>query len=351
MSDMFGAPIGIDAYDQNERQNILAGLSAGKTLGEIEAQPGAMAHTAAQTRLFGAEADVKEMEATRTRKLMELMNTPGSMGDAQTDPADRLDKMGQLYEKSGMFDGAIKAYGASSQMRLRTLAGDTQVSRAALMDARTKHLSATTVGGIAQAGLTDQASYEDALKKLPAEGVDTSEFPKDFASGRDILQHLATQSMTAAEQLKANMNKQAADVAQKRLQTYNGVSAARARELGARADVLTQQYANRAKYEGENSPAMLELRRQQRETSRNRDLANQAKIEAPPLDAKGLPKESELKVGKPYTTPAGILIWGGPTKKWIKPMGNVGLPSAGNESVSGDPDVDSLLQDASGDEE
>ncbi|CAB5227573.1 hypothetical protein UFOVP1527_58, partial [uncultured Caudovirales phage] len=39
MSELYGAPSGIIASDQNIRQNIQAGLQAQKTLGEIEQLP------------------------------------------------------------------------------------------------------------------------------------------------------------------------------------------------------------------------------------------------------------------------------------------------------------------------
>jgi len=76
MAEMYGAPVGIQASDENIRQNLHAGLMAQKALGEIAMQPEELALKRAQTlntgalaRLHTADAALKEA-ATRDAALM-----------------------------------------------------------------------------------------------------------------------------------------------------------------------------------------------------------------------------------------------------------------------------------------
>ena len=57
--ELFGAPIGIQAAEQNARENVLSAVKAQELLGKIAAQPGEMAMTKAQTELYTADAAQK----------------------------------------------------------------------------------------------------------------------------------------------------------------------------------------------------------------------------------------------------------------------------------------------------
>ena len=61
MADLFGAPQGIIAAEEAGQKGSLATLGALKTMGEINAQPAELALRQSHARLYGAEADQKEL--------------------------------------------------------------------------------------------------------------------------------------------------------------------------------------------------------------------------------------------------------------------------------------------------
>lgn len=72
MADLFGAPLGIVASQENNRQAITSGLANIKTMGDIAQQPAELELKQAQARLFGAEASDKEAAAAASQEMLKL---------------------------------------------------------------------------------------------------------------------------------------------------------------------------------------------------------------------------------------------------------------------------------------
>ena len=72
MADLFGAPVGIIASQENNRQAITSGLANIKTMGDIAQQPAELELKQAQARLFGAEASDKEAAAAANQEMLKL---------------------------------------------------------------------------------------------------------------------------------------------------------------------------------------------------------------------------------------------------------------------------------------
>ncbi len=72
MADLFGAPVGIIASQENNRQAITSGLANIKTMGDIAQQPAELELKQAQARLFGAEASDKEAAAAASQEMLKL---------------------------------------------------------------------------------------------------------------------------------------------------------------------------------------------------------------------------------------------------------------------------------------
>jgi hypothetical protein len=72
VADLFGAPLGIVASQENNRQAITSGLGNLKMLGDIAQQPAELQVKQAQARVLQADAAGKEAEAAAQQRMLEL---------------------------------------------------------------------------------------------------------------------------------------------------------------------------------------------------------------------------------------------------------------------------------------
>ena len=183
-TEMFGAPLGIIASNDEIRKNVLTGLTAQKTLGDIAQQPAERDLKLAQARLFGADAGVKEAAvaaAARERALSEeflarrqLIEAKAQRGEIAT-VAD-LPPSGRLARRSGAdqlieYADFLDAKGApiSTTMKVREKIANIQQSEAATLSSEATQIKtqlATTeqlagvLGQFAQGALAQPAQYQ-----------------------------------------------------------------------------------------------------------------------------------------------------------------------------------------------
>lgn len=112
---MFGAPIGISAYDNNNRQDVLAGASVANTLSQMASRP-------SQIRLHEAQAgelEDKTRQSAAFRNLM--MQVQGGLPEGASRPsiAEIFDRQALAASASGFVEEAQKLAGNASQIRHR----------------------------------------------------------------------------------------------------------------------------------------------------------------------------------------------------------------------------------------
>lgn len=321
MSDLFGAPIGIDAYDQNQRQNVLGALNAGKILGEIEQQPAHKALLESQARLHGAEAGLKENELAQQTKLMSLMNGPQGEQATNADPVTRMEQIGGMMLGTGAFTKGSELLNKASEIRSRMATAATAEIRQGLLEARTNRLRAESVGSLAGSATADTwATVKPQLEEAVGHPL-----PDDFMQAQQFLPQLTQAGMTAAQQLAAKEKKLEATA----LQAHR---AAQEREWSSRitranASVrLIDERINRLKKDGGD---ISELRKERTLTERARREAIQGKANIQRQKDLAPVDPSLRQPGKAYQSPSG---------KWAQWTKEGWLPLA--EQDSGDDNSD-----------
>ena len=112
-TEMFGTPFGSMAAENQINKNVLSGLSAQKTLGEIEMQPTELAAKQAQARLWTAQAKGKEEEA-EAQKVTNQWNASWGEEEARL----RLELVGKAAEAGQVADMSdVAALSADGQLR------------------------------------------------------------------------------------------------------------------------------------------------------------------------------------------------------------------------------------------
>ena len=153
MADMFGAPIGVRAFQQDALTTLRGTADAQHTLGQIAMQP-------LQARRLQAEAGKSEMEAAKMAAEMEAQKTlaaimkraqetePGVAGTGpQKSMADILDSVARTAAGAGLIEEAQKAAKGAAEMRQK---------EAATVSSQTTAVKNRLDAGIKQAELIGQ---------------------------------------------------------------------------------------------------------------------------------------------------------------------------------------------------
>ena len=327
MADMFGAPIGIGAAEDDIRKNVLGALNAGKILGEIEAAPFELQMKKAQTRVYEATAAEKEQEVAATKRMMELMQG-GSAGSAE-DPTTQLDTIGTAALAAGKFKLGSDLLGRASTMRTQAATAATAEVRQGLMEARTRKLEAERVGGLT-GSVVDQASWDRVRPELEAAGL--TGIPTDFASAAPILSQVTSASMTAAQQNAARereLERVARGAHWKAQEKTWDAQVARAHAAVA----LSRERLERLKKNGGAlDQATIEARNATRDLRKAQKLALEGKEQAQHNRSAVPPLAVDRKIGAVYNTPRGKMMWQG--------QGWVPAPAAATADTDDDDDGD-----------
>lgn len=311
---MFGAPAGIRAGLEDNRNDLLGGLKALELMGEIEQQPLKADLYRAQARAHGAEADTKLAELATQKRLGELM------GKAQAEQSDDpVNSMGnQLTTLSGIaYQAGAYKLGAdfatkASNIFLKGAQIDATQASQALREIRTAQIHATRVGSYAQSALQNPELYPQIRLAMENENYDTSALPQNVAEALPMLQTLVAQSMSAKDKLELD----AKNLQQKSKEKMDGkrsalidsqiaTNGARIPLIKARADAITKELGGGS---GTAAAARKELAKT-RQQKRALELQKSAKVT--PLGKDGLPDKTKLQIGEPYKTPTGVHVWTG----------------------------------------
>lgn len=335
MADMFGAPVGIDAFDKNNRDNILGALNAGRILGEIEQQPIERRVKEAHARLYDAQAAEKESEAAATKRMLEMISGGAAIGGEEMEPSARLDSMGNAALAAGKFTMGADLLGKAQTIRTGAATAATAAFRQELIGARTNKLLAERVGGLA-GSVTDQATWDTVRPQLEEAGI--RGLPSEYGQAASTLAQLQTASMTAAQQLsakEAGLNRQARAAHWKAQEKEWDARIARA---GA-AIVLSRERLTQLKKEGGPhaeatrgaQKALKELREAQKKAIEGK-AQTQFNRGAVPSDP------TKRQVGAVYNTPKGPMQWNG--QGWLPAPKMGGRASVADSSIDDDDDED-----------
>lgn len=276
MSDLYGAPSGIIAEQEQYNKNLGTAFAAQKTLGEIGMQPLDAEIKRQHARLYGAEADKLGMEAADAEQLRRLGADLANLRNSGVEPtvAD-LATAGRPKPTTGDYfsqaiDLAIRR-GVSPKV-VSTLAKDaaTVTSREAAtvshqmtalnQQMQAQRRQAENLGAEAAFALQGPQQYQQWLLQLAGQGQDVSMMP-DFAAARPMLQGLVDQAMTVKQKIDADLKKRNTAATELRSQASAANNYARVALSKERLGRAKEDRARANKYDGEKSQAALEARK------------------------------------------------------------------------------------------
>lgn len=328
MGEMFGAPIGIGAAEQDMRQVALGGLQAQEILGKLEQQPAQKALAEAHARLYGAEADIKQGQLEQQKILQKLAedsanaDAAASQGEvytadqarlagvgpkSQAEPFERMlalatkQKINPLVtEELGKRavairkDEAMVAYRTAQAIKQQM---DTHHEQLAMASSQAQGLLA---GGPQNYAKLKAAIIEQTPPGQPS-GVDL--LPDSFEEAKPFLQQFVVQGMKAKEWLDMQREAAAEKVKEALWKAQAGSAGAAAALSGQRLKLAKQEFDFRAKNDGERSPSAALARESM---SRRRDVMNLKELDLAypqaPADPKLWKEGQKYRIGDKFFT-------------------------------------------------
>ncbi len=352
MADLFGAPLGIIASDENIRQNIHAGLLASKTLGEIEQQPTDLALKQAKIPLTQAEtehhlataklnranaaaaeqaaAELKRQQDITTKVLAEeqahraaqqraiaegrvltVADRPagGFAAPVQT-TADRLDQLANDLLDNGMpLDKVATLAGKAAEASKDNAQAASARAAQELSQLKSSQERAERLGTMAAYALKGPAQYREAMTAAmqdPALVGVLGKMPLDFAAAKPRLEAFLGQAMTVKEQAAQKARDVEAAAAQARAGAAQTSASASLMVAKSRVALNNERLEILKKNGGKADPDVVDIRRRGVALREQEAQAKQLKDAPPaPLDMK------ERRLGKMYTAADGKtrVIW------------------------------------------
>ena len=333
MAELFGAPVGMIAADEQSRQNVLVGLEAQKVMNTLALQPSKIALDEAQTRYYGAQTDAEAAKTeaasvmqrlgegfTADQKLRQgVVDKAASQGQIAT--AANLEGAGQKvsvaqplkdFAAYAAGKGAPptvleKLYGEISAIEGREAEAAWKNQQVVSDQDKTARDRRTEIGGIAAAAAASPAQYRafmlnpDLQTRFGAKNLLTGSYDADKVT----LQTIAQASMDANKQ--ADNRRQQAEL-DARQANFNAGEARRDAQVAAataQAELAAERLANLIKFGDQNSEAGLAAKKAATDAARARTAAAADKA------APQLPLDSKARVlNKSYTIPDGrIATW------------------------------------------
>lgn len=324
MADLYGVASGVQASDENIRQNIHTGILAQKTLGDIAMQPAELAlkqaqvlNTGALTRFHTAEAAKLESAArdiTRMRDLQEKAAEQGAIDKARViegrdltiadrpeggftaprsaaEPIERFIQYAQGQKAPlDMLLPYIKQAEDTRHKEAQTLSA---TAEAAVRQATQVKATAERLGTVAQAALQGPEAYA----QIRALGLLPPGLPLSFDLARRPLQALLNTSISEKDRQDLIIKKQTADAASARAkaeQSRAATSAARAAD-SAKTSVVRREFLRKAM--GEGSPETANAKKSAAEKNNISAFKTQLSF-APPVPLRLTPAhEGKLMTG------------------------------------------------------
>ncbi len=322
-TEMFGAPYGISAAEDQINQNALSGLKAMHTLGEIQQQPVDMQLKQAHARYYGGLAQEAEAKARdlQTMQQLEAGVAAARLAAAQGQTLTVEDRVpGTAAAQKSLADplredlAIMQKLGAPTRMQLPLVEKISQIAQheaAAASSAATQQTQqvkagvekAKRISSFAQAALDTPEAYPQLKMQAAQEGFKVDALPPEWNA--KALTALRDSGIEAAKmlQLKETASLDAAHKA--RWGASNAQSAAAVKLAGARTDLVKERLDVLKKTGGEGSP---EVKAGREELRLSREALRKARDrkEFPPAPLDPAARE----VGKNYTAANGArFMW------------------------------------------
>lgn len=310
MADLFGAPQGIIAAEESNRQNMLVGMQAQKLLGDIAAQPSEARYKDSLARLHSAEALGKEQDAAAAQQMMvlqqdfikskqaaqerlKLIDAAKAQGrdatvlDLNADgrprsQADSLEAFADFAENSGAPPLALeKTRKMIAEIREKEAigadhAGRAETQRWTQLEKQTKLLSNT-----AAAAAESPANYLAIISDPARRGMLPKQLTGDWATDRPVLSAIAAAGQDALQRGRLEQAAKAAEAAESRRRSQNArdeAVIARTREQERLARLRADDIEKNG---GPNSPQAREARRAMTPAQEAAAKARDAKLNPP----------------------------------------------------------------------
>jgi len=329
MPDMFGAPIGISAAEDQINQNVLTGLKAQQALGAIAKQPAEQALAEAHARLYSAEAAKAESQAADLKRMqdVEAEVTARRQGSAiaaaqgQLLTVDNLPPGGRITTRSAAdpideFLAAAEGKGIPPRLLLPYYEKSTTIRQheaAAANSAANQQKNqlaalkekATLIGQYASTALANPQNYGQLLLSAPPGLLPTEHLTGVFETDAPVLRALNDASLTTKEKIDAQEKATENEAHRKLWKSAEAKNSAAIRVADARYNLINERYLAAKKNGGEASPEVKALREERALAWRaRREAADRKEFPPAPLD----PKLRE--VGKQYTAANGAkFLW------------------------------------------
>ena len=335
MSELYGAPSGIIASDQNIRQNIQAGLQAQKTLGEIEQLPADLALKQSHARLYGAEAALKEEEASTQALLGKIQTgmrlaqgkgvepTVADLSKLTRPTASSAEPIEALVREAWAQGVPVKAIVPLSdkaatirQHEASTLSAQTQADE---NREKTQSLQRKRIGAIAGTAALSLDNYRIVLGDPEQVKFLPPGLTGNWAIDQPVLKAVESMSLDADKKAELEFKRREADARDKRVTAEGSKATAYVNLSKQKLENAKQTYEFRKKYDGSNSAAARDA---QDSMAERRDALTDAqnKRAYPPLPLDAAARRPE----KVYTTVDGRrVIW---QKKTDGSMGLFEIP-------------------------
>ena len=333
MAELFGAPLGIMAADEQSRQNALVGLEAQKVMSTLALQPSQIALNQAHTEYYGAQttAENAKTEAASVMQRLgagftadqQLRQGTINRAEAQGQTATVADLKGAGQKVSvaqplkdfaayALSTGAPptvleKIYGEIATIEEKEAVGLWRTKETAVAQDRMERDNRTEIGGIAAAAAASPAQYRafmlnpDLQARFGAKNLLTGSYDADKVT----LQTIAQASMDANKQADNRRQQAELDARQANFRAGDAQREARVAAATAQAELAAERLANLIKFGDQNSEAGLAAKK----AATNAALARTAA--AADKAAPQLPLDSKARVlNKSYTLPDGrIATW------------------------------------------
>lgn len=323
MADLFGAPQGIMAAEEAGQKSLLSGLSALKTMGEINAQPAEASYKGALARLHNAEAADKEAAASASAELTRIQAAvaaenqrslaetglpltadkldPATGTVRRTDPATQMfDYVAQLKAKGARPDQVMKLELAATQMQQRQAAAAHNAAQTEQQQALAAKAQRQQSGAIASALLANPQTYAQMRLAGTGDPVLDANLPPTYAAAKPLLEHIRNAAIDADKKEELRLRAITAGAAAQSAAATSRVADARVGVLKVRKDMLTEDLEQAKKTGGKYDPAVTALKAERTKA----DIAHKAALEAARFP--GIPVDSKFaEVGKNYTLPDG----------------------------------------------
>ncbi len=347
MADMFGAPLGIGAAERDQREVVQGGLSALKTMGEIEAQPTDLALKKAHARYYDAGALKVEKEAAEMEAFAGIAKGIGASGGTPGDPAERLGQIADRAINAGFVTrGAALAKTAQDLRTKEAVTLATQASEG-LRRVREAAARAQMVSGIASGALqaNSQEGYDMARMQAIQAGLPATQLPESYEEAKPLLQQLVTQGLKATDLARVKEAELTGRARRGLMGVQSRAAAARVDLLNARKELAKRDLDEQTKNGGKHSASVKEAREALTRLRQEKVSALDRK-EFPPIVPEA---DWAANIGKSFTWPGGkkVRIEKNPTtgKPEAVLLEVPTRPSVATESASDDSEEDDDLED------